>query len=184
MRRGVTAVVATVLGTGLMVGAKLGHAANTQEIAAPAADDVHAGTAPDPGTSATPASTGTPAAGAGSPSARPPATSKPAASRPAPSPSTRPSARYKDGTYTGPAVRERFGSITVTITVSGGRIAQAAATCACSGQSQSISQNAFGKLNPRVLAAQSATVASVSGATYTSTAYAQSLAAAVDAART
>jgi uncharacterized protein with FMN-binding domain len=80
-------------------------------------------------------------------------------------------------------VTERFGVITVTVVVAGGRITDVSASCSCSGRSRSISDNAFAKLEPRVLSAQSASVQSVSGATYTYDAYKQSLAAAISAAK-
>jgi uncharacterized protein with FMN-binding domain len=93
--------------------------------------------------------------------------------------------KFKDGTFTGPAASERYGSITVTVVISGGQITQASGSCACSGESQDISTRAFNGtssrkgLNRSTLDAQSASISTFSGATYTSTAYKQSLAAAL-----
>ena len=171
MRRGLTAAVGTVLGTVLLIGAKY-TATPSDSLAA----DQPAGTAPGQSpalaTSAAPKLSGTPkprTSPTGKPHATPKATAK--------------GTGLKNGTFAGPGVSERFGVIKVTITVSSGRISNVDATCSCSGRSQSISTSAFAKLEPRVLTAQSANVQSVSGATYTFTAYKQSLGAAIDSAK-
>jgi len=67
--------------------------------------------------------------------------------------------------------------------ISGGKLTNASASyAASSSESQQISANAFPKLRQEALAAQSANIASVSGATYTSSAYKSSLQAALNAA--
>lgn len=178
MRRGITAVVGTVLGTALLVGAKLGHG-TPGDLAAAQPESAQPDTV-QPGTSARPAPSATLRSKAPSPKAKPSAKAspKPGAGGTKPDPGG-----LTNGTFQGPGVSERFGTITVTIEVSGGRIGNVDATCSCSGRSQSISQSAFGKLEPRVLTAQSADVQSVSGATYTFEAYQRSLAAAIDKAK-
>jgi uncharacterized protein with FMN-binding domain len=169
MRRGLTALIGTVAGTALLVGAKLGHASD--------------GLTASGDTKATTPTATAQAASAASASAKPRATPKSGASaKPGASPSPRPGSLH-DGKFTGPGVSERYGVITVNVVVSGGRITDVSASCACSGRSQSISQSAFAKLEPRVLTAQSASVQAVSGATYTYTAYKQSLGAAINAAK-
>jgi uncharacterized protein with FMN-binding domain len=69
--------------------------------------------------------------------------------------------------------------------VSGGRITAASFTCgSSSGESRSICQGRSPRLVQETLSAQSASVATVSGATYTSQAYKVSLQSAIDQART
>ena len=177
MRRGLTAVIGTVAGTALLVGAKLGDLTG-----APAAADLPATVSsptPSADPKAAPSASVTPRAKPGTATKPPAATPKPGAT------SARPPAPggMRNGTFAGPGVSERFGAIKVTTVVSGGRINDVSATCSCSGRSASISDNAFAKLEPRVLTAQSANVQSVSGATYTYEAYKQSLAAAINSAR-
>jgi uncharacterized protein with FMN-binding domain len=117
-------------------------------------------------------------------SGRPKASTRPVPSA-SPPQTAKPAAKYKDGTFTGPAAQERYGSITVTVVVSGGAITKASATCSCSGQSLTISTRAFTGtssrkgLNASTLTAQSASISTFSGATYTSAAYKQSLASAL-----
>jgi uncharacterized protein with FMN-binding domain len=75
----------------------------------------------------------------------------------------------KNGTFTGSgAAAGHYEVVTVTITVSGGRITVAAG---------------MSKFQPATLTAQSANVATVSGATYTSRAYRTSLQSALDQAK-
>ncbi|MFZ2166115.1 MAG: FMN-binding protein [Propionibacteriaceae bacterium] len=91
---------------------------------------------------------------------------------------------YKDGTYTGTNVSERFGTVQVTVTISGGKITnvQAATTVYEQRSSQFVSR-ATSVLKPAVIAANSANVSTVSGATYTSQAYLSSLQSALDKAK-
>lgn len=85
-------------------------------------------------------------------------------------------------TVTGPAVDTPFGPVQVKVSISGGRITdvQAVQTPSEHMRSVEINQYATPILHQEVLAAQSANVDLVSGATYTSEAYAQSLQAAID----
>ncbi|MCJ1705544.1 FMN-binding protein [Rathayibacter sp. VKM Ac-2926] len=87
-----------------------------------------------------------------------------------------------DGTYTGTAVSTRYGDVQVAITVAGGAITDVTALQLTDkeNRSVSISNRAAPILRSEVLAAQSADVASVSGATYTSDAYLDSLQSAID----
>lgn len=88
------------------------------------------------------------------------------------------------GTFTGAAVQTRFGSVQVQITVSGGTITDVTALHLTDDDRKSIqiSNRAAPVLRSEVLAAQSADVQTVSGATVTSGAYLTSLQAALDAA--
>ncbi|MFJ8962653.1 FMN-binding protein [Lentzea sp. NPDC102401] len=90
-----------------------------------------------------------------------------------------------DGTFTGEAADTRYGPVRVRITVSGGRItdAQAVEYPQESGRDVRINSAAVPRLNQETLQAQSAQIDTVSGATYTSEGYQQSLQSALDAAR-
>ncbi|MFI2434172.1 FMN-binding protein [Streptomyces sp. NPDC018693] len=81
------------------------------------------------------------------------------------------------GTVTGDAAQTQYGAVQVRLTVSNGRITQAEAVQA---PDQAITANALPKLNQSTVAAQSAEIDMVSGATYTSTGYKQSLQSAID----
>jgi uncharacterized protein with FMN-binding domain len=99
-----------------------------------------------------------------------------------PSPSPSASAGFKDGVYTGQDVFTQFGDVQVKVTISGGRITdvQAVQLPFDRPRSAEISQFAAPQLHDEVLQAQSAQIDLLSGATYTSDAYAQSLQAALD----
>ena len=87
-----------------------------------------------------------------------------------------------DGTYTGSAASTRWGDVQVQVTISGGTITDVTALQLTDhdGRSIQISNRAEPVLRDEVLQAQSASVAMVSGATYTSAAYLQSLQSALD----
>ncbi|WP_338899247.1 FMN-binding protein [Streptomyces sp. TG1A-60] len=82
---------------------------------------------------------------------------------------------------TGTAVQTDYGPVQVRITVNGGRITDAEALQSPSGgRSTQISGNAIPQLNKNAVAAGSADIDAVSGATYTSGGYRQSLQSALD----
>jgi uncharacterized protein with FMN-binding domain len=87
------------------------------------------------------------------------------------------SSTYKDGTYTGTTVQHRYGSVTVTVTISGGKITNVTAQALDGGdrRSQSIDSQAVPMMKTEVLSANSANVSTIGGATYTTTAYITSL---------
>ncbi|MET9831955.1 FMN-binding protein [Streptomyces sp. NPDC006385] len=88
------------------------------------------------------------------------------------------------GTFTGDAARTQYGAVQVRLTVSNGKITQAEAVQAPKGgQSDQITANAVPKLNQAAVAAQNADIDAVSGATYTSNGYKQSLQSALDKAQ-
>ncbi|WP_130178386.1 FMN-binding protein [Cryobacterium sp. SO1] len=86
------------------------------------------------------------------------------------------------GTFTGTAAQTRFGAVQVQITVADGSIADVAALHLTDHDQRSvqISNRAAPVLRQEVLAAQSANVQNVSGATYTSDGYLTSLQSALD----
>jgi uncharacterized protein with FMN-binding domain len=88
------------------------------------------------------------------------------------------------GTFTGNAADTRYGPVQVQITVAGGKItdAQAVQYPQESGRDVRINSSAVPELNQETLQAQSAQIDTVSGATYTSEGYQQSLQSAIDAA--
>ncbi|WP_309060502.1 FMN-binding protein [Streptomyces sp.] len=89
-----------------------------------------------------------------------------------------------NGTVTGDAARTQYGAVQVRLTVSGGKITKAEAVQAPGGgQSDRITSNAVPRLNQAAVAAQSADIDAVSGATYTSSGYKKSLQSALDKAR-
>lgn len=195
MRRAAAAVIGTVAGTTLLIAAKVGThppdagltghdtSALVGGSGAPGApaggDDGHDDGGPVPASS----SAGPVQTQPGAAQSRPAGTPATTAAAPRTTPPTTAGTGLRNGSFTGTGVNERYGTITVTITVSGGRVTDASATCGgCSGQSQSISTGAFTRLRQEALAAQSANIATISGATYTSGAYKTSLSAALNAA--
>ncbi len=80
-------------------------------------------------------------------------------------------------TYTGDAVQTRYGTTQVKITVSGSTITAVTAIAAPDGDPESsrISARAIPELQQQALSAQSASIDGVSGASYTSQGFAQSL---------
>nr|WP_216845751.1 FMN-binding protein [Rathayibacter sp. VKM Ac-2857] len=137
------------------------------------ATDPTAPAATTPTPAGTPAST-TPAAPSAGATADPSAGASSTATA-SPSAST-------DGTWTGSSVSTRFGAVQVAITVTGGQITDVTAVHLTDkdGRSVSISNRAAPILRQEVLAAQSAQVQAVSGATYTSDGYLTSLQSAID----
>jgi uncharacterized protein with FMN-binding domain len=87
--------------------------------------------------------------------------------------------------FDGRLVTTKYGPVQVQVQISGGTIADVAVVAYpdTDRESRSINATALPRLRTEVLAAQSAAVETVSGATYTSTAYSQSLQSAIDAAR-
>ncbi|MFE0966232.1 FMN-binding protein [Streptomyces fungicidicus] len=84
-------------------------------------------------------------------------------------------------TVTGDAAQTQYGAVQVRITVSGGKITEAETVQAPKGgQSDRITADAVPKLNQAAVAAGDAEIDAVSGATYTSAGYKQSLQSALD----
>lgn len=89
-----------------------------------------------------------------------------------------------DGTYDGSVVNTRFGTVQVQAVISGGKITDVIAVKLTDADRKSIaiSQQVAPMVRSEVLTAQSAHVANISGGTYTTQAYLQSLQSALDAA--
>jgi uncharacterized protein with FMN-binding domain len=87
------------------------------------------------------------------------------------------SGSYKDGTFTGTTASHRYGSVAVTVKISGGKITDVTAVVKDDGdrRSQSINSQAVPMIRSSVLSANSAKVSTIGGATYTTTAYLSSL---------
>ncbi|MFD5079102.1 FMN-binding protein [Streptomyces sp. NPDC058371] len=87
-------------------------------------------------------------------------------------------------TVTGDSVQTRYGPVQVRVTVKNGRITEVTAVAypQDNPRDQEINSYAIPQLKREVLAAQSAQIDSVSGATYTSGGYTQSLQSALDSA--
>jgi uncharacterized protein with FMN-binding domain len=152
--RAAVAIVATAIAVALLFSFKTPAQARPR---IPAADVSQA--SPTPTASATPSDSSVPT--------------------PTPSPS---GPTYKDGQYTGQDFPNQFGDTQVKVTISGGRITdvQAVQLPFDRQRSAEISQYASPRLHDEVLQAQSAQIDSLSGATYTSDAYAQSVQSALD----
>ena len=98
------------------------------------------------------------------------------------SPSTSTSKSSSSKTYTGASADTPFGTVQVKITVASGKLTDVTAVHLTDdgGRSVEISNYAAPILRKEVLAAQSANVSSVGGATYTSQGYLTSLQSALD----
>ncbi|MFE1323749.1 FMN-binding protein [Streptomyces sp. NPDC058741] len=90
-----------------------------------------------------------------------------------------------NGAVTGDAAQTEYGAVQVRLTMSNGKIARAEAVQAPKGgRSDQITASAVPRLNQAAVAAQSADLDAVSGATYTSAGYNKSLQSALDKAKT
>jgi uncharacterized protein with FMN-binding domain len=73
-----------------------------------------------------------------------------------------------NGTFTGPSINVNYGNVQVKITVVNGRITDAVAVVAPSGKNDRYTNMSVPTLKKQTLAAQSADIQGVSGASYTS----------------
>jgi uncharacterized protein with FMN-binding domain len=140
-------------------------------------------TAQPPATTAPPAASAPPAStpsGTATPSTATPSTATPSTATPS---TTAPAGAARQ--ITGQVVDTQYGPVQVQITLTGNRIANIGALQLPSDRSRSIeiSQYAAPILRQEVLTAQSAQIDVVSGASYTSQGYADSLQSALDQAR-
>jgi uncharacterized protein with FMN-binding domain len=169
MRRSTAAAVGTLTGAALIIGVRL----SVTPSPAPAASSVNLADATG---SADPTSSASKKATAGSSTGK---KTKPAAEK------TTGAAKngLKDGVYKGAGVKDPYGTVQVSIKIEGGKITAADATYPTAGQSATINPAAVATLKQETLKSQNADVRAVSGATYTTGAYRQSLQSALDAAK-
>jgi len=157
--RATLALLATIVGLFLVFNFKTPDVATTRpQVVLPAGSKPPAAAAPNGPSAAAPDSAG------GTPS-------------PAPAPSG-----WRDGSYTGQDFPNRYGDVQVVVKIAGGRITDVQAPQLPSDRrrSQEINDQAAPLLHDEVLQAQSAQIDSISGATYTSDSYGQSLQSALD----
>jgi len=166
MRRSTAAAVGTLTGAALIIGVRLSVTPTAPPAAASSDVDLAGGT-PTPTTSKK-----SPAAGAKGKEASSPAKTSTAAK-----------SGLKDGTFKGAGATNPYGTVQVSIKVEAGKITAVSATFPLTGNSATINPVAIPKLKQETLTAQSAKVAAVSGATYTSQSYNESLQSALDGAK-
>ena len=168
MRRSTAAAMGTLTGAALIVGVRLSVSTPVVPAAAPPAVDLaNSGQDADP---------------------EPAATKKPSGKKPTAKPAEENDdasgeaggSGLKNGIFKGSAVKNPYGTIQVSIKVSGGRITAADATYPVTNDSATINPPAIASLKQGTVKAQSADVDAVSGATFTSESYVKSLQAAID----
>ncbi|MFJ9541659.1 FMN-binding protein [Streptomyces sp. NPDC101225] len=191
-RHALLATVGTVSGIVLLLALKPSTDPGPAQADAPtAAATVTARSSAPPSPSAA-----SPSPSASAPRSRTPAkkhtAATPSSSRPAPATPTRTSsapsapkttaAAPAPRTVTGTTAQTRYGPVQVRITLSGSRITGASAVQYPdeTARSKDINSTAVPKLNQETLQAQSASIDTVSGASYTSAGYRQSLQSALD----
>lgn len=163
------------------------HSAATSATLTPAADQLStaaAGTTASAGATASAATTAT-STGASTAVSGTAAAGSSASATTAASAATTSSSALTDGSYTGAVETNRWGPVQVQITVAGGTITAVDVLQVPSSnpKDQAINARAVPVLVQETLSAQSAEIDTVSGATYTSDSYKQSLQSAIDAAR-
>ena len=196
MKRPVLATLGTITGVVLLLGFK---SAPTRAARPPFVSPLNASEPPvvdSPAASANIASSApVSSAAASTPSADP--TTQAAAQTPTPAPSTSraptptktptrsaaPPPKAVPATFLGTSVQTRYGPVQIKITYAGGRVTGVVAVRLPSGRSRDAEINSYAVpiLESETLAAQSANINAVSGATYTSDGYVRSLQSALDA---
>jgi uncharacterized protein with FMN-binding domain len=164
VKRAFAAVVGTIAGLAVLLGYKSGPVKRARILAPEPSAPAGPATPIGPPTTASPAAPGAPATA-------PPSTAVPGAA------GTR--------TVTGPDVPNQFGDVQVQLTLQGTKIVNVKAVQLPFDRQRSyeISQAAGPILAQEVIQAQNANIDLLSGATYTSESYAQSVQAALDQAR-
>jgi uncharacterized protein with FMN-binding domain len=164
MRRSTAAAVGTLTGAALIVGVRLSVQPAAPAAAPPAVDLADSTQGP----SKSPSSSGSKKPGSGK-GASP---TKEAVKN-----------GLKSGVFKGSSATNPYGSIQVSIKIEDGKITAADATYPTTGNSATINPPAVAKLKEETLKAQSAKVSAISGATYTTQSYRESLQAALDSAK-
>jgi uncharacterized protein with FMN-binding domain len=100
---------------------------------------------------------------------------------PTPTPTPANTGKYRNGTYTGDVVDAYYGNVQVKVTISGGKISDVQFLDHPQGRQTSvrINERAMPYLISEAIVAQSANVDTVSGASFTSAAYRESLSSAL-----
>lgn len=169
MRKVLLALALTAVGLGLLLSFKSRPSAGTSALGGSALS----------GAGAT--SAGTPSAAAPNPAASPaPSASSSTASSGAAS--SKAGSGVKNGTFTGTAESTEYGPVQVQATISGGKLTDVTVLQVPDrgGYEDQIVQVAVPQLKSEALSAQSANIDVVSGATFTSQGYAESLQSALD----
>jgi uncharacterized protein with FMN-binding domain len=169
MRRSTAAAVGTLTGAALIVGVRLSVSAPLVTAAPPAVDLAGSGASANP----SPTKSGSKKEPTKKPTDK--ATSDAAGEAGGGSGLT-------DGTFKGKGATNPYGTVQVSIKIAGGKITAAEATYPTTGNSATINPGAVSQLKQETLKAQSADINAVSGATFTSKSYVESLQAALDAA--
>ena len=164
MRRSTAAAVGTLTGAALIVGVRLSVTAPEVTAAPPAVDLAGSGGGADPS----------------APASKKPAKKEPAKDKEDEAAAEESESGLKDGTYRGAGAKNPYGTIQVSIKVTGGKIVAADASYPTANNSGTINPPAIAQLKEATLQAQSAEVDAVSGATFTSESYVKSLQAALD----
>lgn len=174
MKKIVYAVLATVTGLVLLFSYR-----TSLEAVAPAAGGTSAPAKSTSGSGTSASGSGTATGSSGAASGSGASTSSGSSS------ATSSSSGLKDGSFTGQAVDTRYGAVQVAITVSGGRITDVSVPQYPNSErrDQEINTQALPILVSETKSAQSAQIDMVSGATFTSDGYTQSLQSAIDQAK-
>ena len=156
MKRAITALFATVVGVIWLVTYKVTPHARPVAATAPTEQPTPSET-PSSAASATPATAATPTA----------------TPKPTPVPTNQPA----NGSFTGADIQTQFGDVQVRITVTGGRITDVSALQMPTDRARSaeITQYVTPLLRSEVIQAQSPRIDVISGASFTSEAYAESV---------
>jgi uncharacterized protein with FMN-binding domain len=181
MRKVLLALLLTAVGLGLLLSFKSRPATGATTALGKSALSGAGESAVSPQTSPSASSTGpapTPTATSAAPSSPQSSSSSPSS----PASSKKASSGAKSGSFTGAAENTEFGPVQVEATVSGGKLTDVSVLQVPDrgGYEQQIVQIALPELKSEALSAQSANIDVVSGATYTSQGYAESLQSALD----
>ncbi|GAA2542504.1 hypothetical protein GCM10010435_07800 [Winogradskya consettensis] len=175
MRRSTAAAVGTLTGAALIIGVRLSVSTPPVTAAAPPAIDLSGNgqddtAAPEPSASKK----------GGSDKAAESSSDKDASADKDSSSGEAGGSGLKNGVFQGTGSKNPYGTIQVSIKITGGKITAADATYPTTADSATINPPAIKKLNEETVKAQSADVDAVSGATFTSESYVKSLQAAID----
>lgn len=172
MKRALLIAGGTVGGLGAVLAITPPQLSSTSSVSDMPGTSIPSATTPSatktPSAAATPKATSTPKQSA-KPTSKATASSKPTAAATTPAaPATTAAGKNVNGTFTGNSVDVGYGIVQVKITVANGKITDAQAVQAPSGRNDRYTNMSVPVLRQRTLAAQSANINGVSGASYTS----------------